>query len=437
MDTASTFLLAAFGGACVLLLASGLRRRSGVFEFPFLAGGGLLAFLFPQALGLVTGGDPAPHDGMVRALLMSTLCALAIYVGWREKTPERWSAPADREYPLRRLYGMGLGALAIGLAGFLKLVSLSGGIAAHYSTHGNYALEWKGMPVVYDFFSLFLIPGLLLCGLAGLAMGSKLRLIAPTIALTVHLAAIVFLGRRLVLVSVALSIGCLLYFGKGWAPPRRLALAPLLAVAIWIAPEYRKHSQIGGDIERLREMDFHTLLGAAADGGQHEFWAMANYIHATTADGLYECGAGVYNIWVILFVPKLIVGEAGKAAMMIPTRAAAGGWQMPYGMVPTGPGSAYRQFWFYGCVWFYGLSRWMRYLWLRAGAGDRLAQAGYMFLLTPAVTAVVSDMFAIYTPLFLFWIPLAVLTGAIFPGPRACRRQAQPRRRPLSAAVAR
>jgi hypothetical protein len=65
----------------------------------------------------------------------------------------------------------------------------------------------------------------------------------------------------------------------------------------------------------------------------------------------------------------------------------------------------------------------MRYLWLRAGpGGDLISQAAYIFLLTPAVASVVNDMYAIYVPVFMFWIPLLVLTSGVFPvGPRVPR----------------
>ncbi len=406
-------LLSLFGAACLWLPAPALRRRSGILEFPVAAGCGLLGFLFPQALGIAADPGSAPRDGIIRALIMCTLSALAVYAGWHEPAPARWSTPDGTRRPLRRLYAIGLAALAVGFAGFLKLTSLSGGIAAHYSVRGNYALDWRGLPVIYDFFAQYLAPGLVLCGLAGLLLGGKLRLLPPAAALAVQLASIVFLGRRALLVSVVASLGCLLYFGKGWTPRRGLVLcaAPLLALAIFLAPEYRKHSQIGGDTEALRDLNVRELIGGIADSGEHEFWAMANYIHVTADDHLYEYGAGLYNTWVLLFVPKLIAGESGKAAMMLPTREAEGGWRMPYGMVPTGPGSAYRQFWFLGCLWFYALSRLMRYLWLRAtDGGDVRAQAVYIFLLTPAVASVVNDMYAIYVPIFMFWIPLVLLT---------------------------
>jgi len=108
-----------------------------------------------------------------------------------------------------------------------------------------------------------------------------------------------------------MSAGCLLYFGTGWLPRRRLVLctAPLVALAMFAFPEYRKHSQIGGDIERMRDVDFQTLVGTEAYGGQPEFWGLANYVHATSEDSLYEYGAGVYNTLVLYFVPKVIVAR--------------------------------------------------------------------------------------------------------------------------------
>ena len=90
------FLLAIFGAACILLLAPALRSRCGVLEFPFAAGCGLLGFLFPQAAGIVMHGDPVPRDGLVKALAMCTLAALAVYAGWHEPAPARWSATASR-----------------------------------------------------------------------------------------------------------------------------------------------------------------------------------------------------------------------------------------------------------------------------------------------------------------------------------------------------
>jgi hypothetical protein len=421
MNPLHRFLLLLFGAACLLLILRPLRHRSGVLQFPFLAGCGLLGFLFPQAAGIVRNGLLAPPDGVAQALFMCTLTALAVYAGWYEPTPAKWAARRPESCPVRRLYWIGAFFLAVGLAGFLKLTSLSGGVLDHYSTHGNYALEWRGMPVVYDFFALYLIPGFALCGLAALALKSGARLVPLALALAVQLAAVVLLGRRSALVAILLGIGCLLYFGKRWLPPRSVILcaAPLVGLAMFLAPQYRNHSQIDSDHNRIGDLDAGAILSSVAEGERNEFWAMANTIHAAAEDRAYGYGTGVYNTLVLLFVPKLLVGEDAKDEMLIHP-GGPGGWQMPYGMVPTGPGSAFREFWFFGCLWFYGVSRLMRYLWLRADAGrDMKMQAVYMCLLTPAVASVAMDMHVAYPPILMFWAPLAVL--AAFAAPRLAR----------------
>jgi len=96
------------------------------------AGSGLLGFLFPQAIAVASREEAAPRDGIVRALIMCTLVALAVYAGWHEPAPARWSAPRQTRYPVRRLYWIGMVALGVGAAGFLKLASLSGGILARH-----------------------------------------------------------------------------------------------------------------------------------------------------------------------------------------------------------------------------------------------------------------------------------------------------------------
>jgi hypothetical protein len=408
-----------FAAACLAPILNGLRQRSGVLQFPFLAGCGLLGFLFPQAVAVARNGTLAPPEGVAKALLMCTLTALAVWLGWREPVPSRWAAQRPQACPVNRLYWIGLLFMTVGLVGFLKLTSLSGGVLEHYSTQGNYALTWKGMPVVYDFFELYLTPGFALCGLAAFSLRSKVRLLPLAVTLAVQLAAIVFLGRRSALVAVLLQVGCLLYFGKRWLPPRRIVLcaAPLVALAMFLGPAYRRHSQIDSGRDSLLELDAARVLGTVAEGTGSEFWAAANIIQATSEDRRYGFGAGVYDTLILLFVPKLVVGEDLKAALLTGQRdRAASGWQMPYGMVPTGPGSAFCEFWYFGCLWFFALSRLMRYLWVRASAGGDIGlQAVYMCLLTPAVGSVVMDMHGIYPPVFMFWAPLAVLAALTAP----------------------
>ena len=185
---------------------------------------------------------------------------------------------------------------------------------------------------------------------------------------------------------------------------------------MFLGPAYRKHSQIDSDRDSVSAQDASRVLGRVAEGTQNEFWAAANIIQATSEDRRYGFGAGIYDTLILLFVPKLLIGEDAKAALLTGQRdRAVSGWQMPYGMVQTGPGSAFCEFWYFGCLWFFGLGRLMRYLWARAEAGDLTIQAVYMCLLTPAVASAVSDMNAIFPPLFMFWAPLAVAAAWLAP----------------------
>ena len=65
--------------------------------------------------------------------------------------------------------------------------------------------------------------------------------------------------------------------------------------------------------------------------------------------------------------------------------------------MPTGPGSAYRQFWFLGALWFFLLARGLRYLFARPlTSGNLFIETAYVASLMPAISAVVNDMNAIY-----------------------------------------
>jgi hypothetical protein len=184
---------------------------------------------------------------------------------------------------------------------------------------------------------------------------------------------------------------------------------------MFVAPEYRSHSEIGADHERIKDIDVRQTLANVFDGAPGEFWSLCHLVQITDETGLYQYGAGLYNAFVADFVPKLLVGEDRKQALYISVTNAehvpnAYGWEMPYGMVSTGAGTAYREFWFFGCLYFYFLARFMRYLWTRAeSGGDLLAKAAYMLAATPAIASVTNDMCGIYGPIFTFWLPLVLL----------------------------
>lgn len=421
--------LAVFGLTCLLLIADGLRRKGGVYEFSFLVGVGLFGFLLPQAVGIVASPGMAPEGGVVKALVMSTLCAVAIYMGWKAPVDTRGKVHSLSASFLRWMYWYGLASVLIGLIGFVKLADLSGGIVGHYSTHGNYALDWRGLPVAYEFFVAYFYVGLALVMLIALRLRSWLLLVPATIPLLAMLADVVFLGRRTDLVWLVVVVGCVLFFSRKIAPPRVLVLAllPLAMAAMFIAPEYRSHSEIGADRSRVKQVSISGVLHRVVTGTRGEFWSMAYLMQIADTQGLYQGGVGFYNSFVGMYVPKLIVGKKFKKELVvnIPTARTAPnnfGWIMPYGMVPTGPYSVFEQFWYFGAICFYILSRWLKGYWVRAVAGDEWSQCVYSLIIVFAMTAAVNDIYAIYMPIFMFIFPMAILAWLR----RVLRQAAQP-----------
>jgi hypothetical protein len=418
MTILSVILLAAFAGSCFLLIVDGFRRRTGILELPFLAGGAMAGYLLPQAIGVARNVGMAPQAGIYKALIMCTLCTLATYFGWHWHAPDKWLQPSTRRYSNGGLYALGIVLLAIGLVGYLKLSALSGGIAAHYSKQGSYALTWSGLPVVYYFFSMYLMPAMVLCSLVAIKSKSIVGLIAPGIVVAIQLATLIFLGRRTDAVALFLSVACILYFSRGWLPPRLLvyALIPVGAAALYLAPVYRAHSEIGNDPNAINDIDSATTVHSVLTGTRGEFWTACYLIQITDDNFLYQYGIGFYNTFINYYIPKMIVGPDVKAALLIPIPVADHiandyAWEIPLGMVPTGPGSVYQQFWFFGAVLYFYLARFLKYLWTRSTVGkDLLSQATYALAATAALASIVNDFYAIYITLFMFWLPLLLFS---------------------------
>ncbi len=402
-------LLVLFGLTCLWLIVDGLKRRTGVIEFPFLAGCSMLGFLFPQAIGAVRNAERVPQDGLIKALVMCILCLAAVYWGWHARVPARWGKPSQLRCSPVLAYACAMVLLAISIIAFLRLASLSGGVVDFLSVHGAYALEWRGWPVAYAFFLQLLTPGLVLAFLSASRLRFPGRFVPPLLALGVPLASVLFLGRRGVLINLCMLGLCVAFFTRGWLPRPSLAVAavPLLAATMFLAPYYRTYSEIGADRERLKEIPVEETMRETLAGQPAEFWTMSYIVQVTDITGSYEFGRGLYNTFIAEFVPKLIVGESVKESLFWGQPGNeyyenSLGWVIPYGMVPTGPGSAYRQFWFLGALWFFLLARGLRYLFVRSlASGNLFIETAYVASLMPAISAVVNDMNAVYGFLFV------------------------------------
>jgi hypothetical protein len=413
------FFLCLFAAGCVLLVKDGFSRPVSVLEFPFLAGVGLSSLLLVQAIGVVRAGDFAPSIGVSKMLLMSSLCCLAVHYGWRTRIERGVEERAIGATGAKYLYVLGLVVLAVGFWGRLKLSVLSGGVLQYYSIEGAYTLEWRGLSVIYGFFAHYLEAGIVLCSLVAFRWRSRLALTPAVVALAFPIADVVLLGRRMMLVFVLLTVGLLGFFWQRLAPPRVAVIvaACVGASSLFILPYYRAHSQLGGDWDALKAISPTEIVLEVFEGSDAEFSNAAYLIQVTEEQAIFQYGVGFYNTFVRYFVPRIIVGEDTKEWLLIdlPDAGHVGpeagvvanryGWAIPPTIVPTGPASVFQQFWYFGALCFYVMTRWLKGHWIRAVRGDLWSQAVYTVSTVYGVAAVVNDVYTIYQPVVMFVVP--------------------------------
>jgi len=408
----SYILLGLFGASCILLIADGMKRRTGIYEFSFLAGCGLFGFLFTQAVGVVRSPGMAPEAGVWKALIMSSLCAAAVYLGWKSTTPKRKEPRIPSPFQLKWIYRLGVVAIIIGVIGAVGTARLHGGVLGINVALGRHIVVYRGMPVVYYFFSVYGYLGLVLVASVALRLRSWLLAAPAAIPVLYALSNIFVAGRRNEFVLLGVAAGTLVYFATGITPPRLCAaiVAPLAMAAMFFAPIYRQYT-LNQRWEQVGQLSVSEAVGRALSGSEGEFWTEAYEMEIADTEHMFQFGIGFYNSFIQYFVPKLIVGEAFKQKLYLPVPAARydnnhQSWSYPDGMVPTGPFSVFEQFWYFGAICFYWLAKWLKRHWVLALEGDFLSALIYCVTVTGAVAAVTNDIYAIYPPLFMFVIPL-------------------------------
>ena len=404
----STLLLILLVALSVAMVAWGLLRRERILQYPTLAGATWLLYMVPQALGVLRNPTSVPamaleDRGLELALGMSILCALAGWLGymhpWGRKTAKRFNVA---QYSRGRTLQAGLALLAVGLFGFHKLVSLTGGWVSFFSTEGSYTLEWRGLPVAYVFFAGALFPALFLLLVSALAGRNLVGWVGAVAGALPLVASAVFLARRSQTVFLIMIVLLALMFVRRWAPPRSVAIVGMLVTAVVVvaAGEYRKYSPIGGDWGEIRYLDPKGMVQSVVGGeGYSEFQFAVVQISATNRFREFGLGRGFYNTLVANWIPRLLVGDAVKESFFIEgpdygqQTYAAYQWSPGYGSNPTGINNAFCEFWFFGALLYFGLGKGFRYLWDRAFIMRDFAAMLFYACLSPlAMTTIVGNL---------------------------------------------
>jgi len=421
MPAAQWVCLAVLLAVASTIVVRCLSVGGGILHLPFLATVALMGFLGPQAVGVIRT-EEAPWYAVCKFLLFSAACIVALSSGWA--TPpasDPASAPASVAQQLRMFFWLGLCLEVVGLVGLWKLAGLVGGFRNLYLEAAGYSLEWRGAPVIYTFFAHYLTPGGILVALAALRLRSLGMLTLALPWFGADLAAVVLVARRTPLVILCVVSVCLLYLTRRYLPPRWVLglLGVVVLTAMFALPAYRR---AGGVFSSAPPSGGGSSVREALAAGGTEFRDGCYLIQVTEEERAFHYGVGFYNSLVRYFVPRRLVGDEMKERLLVdlPDAGHVGprasevpnryGWRIDPSTVPTGPASVFQQFWYAGCLCFYVLARWLRRHWDGALRGDLRSQAVYAISVTFAVAAVVNNIYAIYIPVFMFVVPLALVT---------------------------
>jgi len=427
------FLLGLLILVAVAMIGCGLRQRNGLLLYPTLAGAAWLGYVVPQAIGLMANPGRLPAGvledwGMELTLLMCVLCAGMSFLGYLKPAAAllrpRRRVRTIAHYSDTRLFQAGLLLALVGGFGFYRLTRLSGGFLEYFSVEGHYALEWRGLPVMYVWFGGMAFPGLVLCLVATLHRPSRARWAGVALAGLYPMITVVLLGRRGNFFHLALIIALSLYFVRCKAPPRWLLL-PALGVGfliVQLAPAYRTHFRIGADVSQLGELEPLESVRSVFEGkkGVTEMNYAVVQIAAAHRAGRFNYGVGLYNRIISRWVPRLIFGDAFKEALFLPTaphRAAMlryYGYRWSYGSFPTGYMDAFRELWFLGALLFYVIGAGFRVLWEAAQRGSFASQVFLIWLSYYSLTSVLQGVTGLPSTLLLaafYFVPAMLWAG--------------------------
>jgi len=371
------------------MLFWGLARRERFYQYPTLAGATWLFFMCPQILGALRNPGKYPDmvlrdHGLETALAMCVLCAAFGWLGYARPlsvVTDDW----QRRAPPPSLFQAGLLLYAIGFFGAYKLADLSGGFIHQFTEGGHYALEWRGLPVLYFGIAQMIYPGLLLTLLATLHQPSTVKKLTVAVFSLYPIAVSVLLGRRSMTAFLCLIFLLAWFFVRNWAPPRWLFATSLVlgGVFVLIAPQYRALSQYGFRNGEISEIQVKASVREVLSGTSYaEFDALVVTAGAVNRTGILDLGKGFYNSTVAQLVPRQIVGEEFKQSLFLGGSDEDIGyqayrWSIPYGSTPTGPSNAFAEFWFFGASLYYLLGYLSRLLWERAQRIGTEAQIWY------------------------------------------------------------
>jgi len=371
---------------CLGLLGWGLIRIERIYQYPFFMGAIFVSFLIPQAFALVENPGVLDQQSLETVLLMSSLCAVACWVGYQSNPNEKWLAKLNVDIDTHKLFRAAI---------FLMVISYFFDFLLKNTTvELTKQSQWTGPATIYVFFSQVIYIAFSIFLLETLKRPSIQNIIFTLLAGWIPLQT-VLAGRRQPTMTFLIIIGLSFWLIRRYIPPRWLIILAIFAILILIPT-------IGAMREGLWDAVFsgqwqaissttEKALNTQQKGKILELRNAAFLIKATTDLNLYGLGSGWWDAIIHQFIPGQILGIGFKESLkfdLINSKTLYNlyGYIWHPGTTPTGVGDSFAEFGYFGCFAFALIGCLFKNLWVSLYYQKSLfSSLIYLSLISPAM----------------------------------------------------
>ncbi len=385
---------AVFSLLILLPLIHGIAKPERFYRYPYFMAAAFAVFLLPQSVSLRRFPGGVPLESIPQVLLMAVLCLGACLASARLPKSRALARLLDRPVALERL--LPPAAVFVGAAFFFSF------LIWQMPPEERGGSMWTGRVTIYHFFTQLVYPGFAIALFAALRGRSPAAWLLVGVAALIPLHSILFAARREPAALFALTVLLALYFQRSFRPPRFAAAAALAfaLVAIPATGSIRTVLQEEG-FESVRKIDFvGNFRRFLNETSILELRNAAAVIYATKLRSDYQFGTAYWDELVWRYIPAQFVGAETKDGLMFRPRLVekTGGpetvnlgmreYAMPVGSTVTGLADSFRQFGYFGSLFFLLLGLLFRTLWESSQRpGAYLPQLLYILSTTSAMRA--------------------------------------------------
>jgi hypothetical protein len=283
--------------------------------------------------------------------------------------------------------------------------------------------QWTGRVTIYQFFSTLTYPGFSICLRHALKYGGSVPWLCALFGAWIPIVAGLIYARRESTVLFALTIALTLYFSRRKVVPRAL-MGAAIVVALFGIPatsDYRSALAEQGATVAITKVDFiGNFTRFLSRPSILELRNAAITIEVTSRTRNYGLGAGYWDQLVFRFIPAQLVGRDLKRSLMFQPdvqereqlELAKLRYKVSAGTTQTGLGDSFREFGYFGALFFAGMAVIFKSLWQSSMEKQSVfAQLLYIQTSTAGMLAITHQTSA-YPPALIYnliFVGMAVL----------------------------